>query len=65
MLLIGTFNMYDYIHEPAEYLKTCLDGEDWQHILSLSFDKRKAIINDWKRIDQLIFKSRDNREQNQ
>lgn len=49
--------MYDYMHEPAQYLKTCLDGEEWEHILSLPLNERKAIIYAWKRIDTLIFRT--------
>lgn len=57
MLLIGTFNMYDYIHEPAQYLKTCLDGEELKHMLTLSRSDRQKIIKDWTRINILIFRT--------
>lgn len=49
--------MYDYIHEPAQYLKTCLDGEELKHMLTLSRSDRQKIIKDWTRINILIFRT--------
>lgn len=57
--------MYEDIHVAAKEHMTAIDADEFLKILSSPLKTKKAIINDWKRIDQLIFKSRGNKEQNQ
>lgn len=57
--------MYEYIHVPAKAGYTIIADSEFQAVMALPFKRKQALKNDWQRIDQLIFKSRDNREQNQ
>ena len=57
--------MCENIHEPAEAGYTVIAASEFQAVMALPFKRKQALKNDWKRIDQLIFKSRDNKEQNQ
>lgn len=57
--------MYEDIHEAAKHSTTTLNAVELLAIANGSLVKRKAIIKDWQRIDQLIFKTSNNKGQNQ
>ena len=57
--------MYEDMHEPAEAGYTVIADSEFQAVMALPFKRKQALKNDWQRIDQLIFKTSNNKGQNQ